>query len=93
MPVGRGLPWHLVATGLAGHAIPFVVAAPHAHTLPSPPFFFFLHSDTGEFCQQATVCIGTMAKEYVQSEGLATRVDTDEVCPWDSGVQRGRLSI
>ena len=28
MPVEQGLPWHPVATGLAGQAIPFVVAAP-----------------------------------------------------------------
>ena len=36
----QGLPWHPVATGLAGQAIPFVVAASHAHALPSPPFWF-----------------------------------------------------
>ena len=35
MPVEQGLPWHPVATGLAGQAIPFIVAASHAHTLPS----------------------------------------------------------
>ena len=29
------LPWHPVATGLAGQAIPCVVSAPHAHALPS----------------------------------------------------------
>ena len=40
MPVEQGLPWHLVATGLAGQAIPFVVVASHAHALPSPPFWF-----------------------------------------------------
>ena len=37
MPVEQGLPWHPVATGLAGQAIPFIVAASHAHALPSPP--------------------------------------------------------
>ena len=36
----QGLPWHPVATGLAGQAIPFVVAASHAHALPSAPFWF-----------------------------------------------------
>ena len=40
MPVEQGLPWHPVATGLAGQAIPFVVTATHAHALPSPPFWF-----------------------------------------------------
>ena len=40
MPVEQGLPWHLVATGLAGQAIPFVVAASHAHAFPSPQFWF-----------------------------------------------------
>ena len=40
MPVDKGLPWHPVATGLAGQAIPFTVAASHAHALPSPPFWF-----------------------------------------------------
>ena len=40
MLVEQGLPWHPVATGLAGQAIPFVVAASHAHALPSPPFWF-----------------------------------------------------
>ena len=40
MPVEQGLPWHPVATGLAGHAIPFVVVASRAHALPSPPFWF-----------------------------------------------------
>ena len=39
MPVEQGLPWHPVATGLAGQAIPFIVAASHAHALPSPPFW------------------------------------------------------
>ena len=34
MPVEQGLPWHPVATGLAGQAIPFVVAASHAHAPP-----------------------------------------------------------
>ena len=33
MPVEQGLPWHPVATGLAGQAIPFIVAASHSHTL------------------------------------------------------------
>ena len=40
MPVEQGLPWHPVAMGLAGQAIPFIVAASHAHALPSPPFWF-----------------------------------------------------
>ena len=40
MPVEQGLPWHLVATGLAGQAIPFVVAASPARALPSAPFRF-----------------------------------------------------
>ena len=40
MPVEQGLPWHRVATGLAGQAIPFIVAASHAHALPSAPFWF-----------------------------------------------------
>ena len=40
MPVEQGLPWHPVATGLAGQAIPFIVAASPAHTLPSAPFWF-----------------------------------------------------
>ena len=40
MPVEQGLPWHPVAMGLAGQAMPFVVAASHAHALPSPPFWF-----------------------------------------------------
>ena len=40
MPVEQGLPWHPVATGLAGQAIPFIVAASHAHALPSAPFCF-----------------------------------------------------
>ena len=40
MPVEQGLPWHPVATGLAGQAIPFIVAASHAHALPSAPFWF-----------------------------------------------------
>ena len=34
MLVEQGLPWHPVATGLAGQAIPFIVAASHAHALP-----------------------------------------------------------
>ena len=38
--VEQGLPWHPVATGLAGQAIPFIVAASHAHALPSAPFWF-----------------------------------------------------
>ena len=40
MPVEHGLPWHPVATGLAGQTIPFIVAASHAHALPSAPFWF-----------------------------------------------------
>ena len=40
MPVEQGLPWHPVATGLAGQVIPFIVAASHAHALPSAPFWF-----------------------------------------------------
>ena len=40
MPVEQGLPWHPVAKGLAGQAIPFIVAASHAHALPSTPFWF-----------------------------------------------------
>ena len=40
MLVEQGLPWHPVATGLAGQAIPFIVAAFHAHALPSTPFWF-----------------------------------------------------
>ena len=40
MPVEQGLPRHPVATGLAGQAIPFIVAASHAHALPSAPFWF-----------------------------------------------------
>ena len=40
MPVEQGLPWHPVATALAGQAIPFVVTASHAHALPSAPFWF-----------------------------------------------------
>ena len=40
MPVEQGLPWHPAATGLAGQAIPFIVAASHAHALPSAPFWF-----------------------------------------------------
>ena len=40
MPVEQGLPWHPVATGLAGQAIRFIVAASHAHALPSAPFWF-----------------------------------------------------
>ena len=40
MPVEQGLPWHPVATGLAGQAIPFIVAASHVHALPSAPFWF-----------------------------------------------------
>ena len=38
MPVEQGLPWHPVVMGLAGQAIPCVVAAPHA--LPSSTFWF-----------------------------------------------------
>ena len=38
MPVEQGLPWHPVATGLAGQAIPFIVAASHAPCpMPPPP--------------------------------------------------------
>ena len=40
MPVEQGLPWHPVATGLAGQAIPFIVAASNAHAPPSAPFRF-----------------------------------------------------
>ena len=40
MPVEQGLPWHPVAMGLAGQAILFIVAASHAHALPSAPFWF-----------------------------------------------------
>ena len=40
MPIEQGLPWHPVATGLAGQAIPFVVDASHAHALPSAPLWF-----------------------------------------------------
>ena len=40
MPVEQGLPWHPVAAGLAGQAIPFIVAASHVHALPSPLFWF-----------------------------------------------------
>ena len=40
MPVEQGLPWHPVVTGLAGQAIPFIVAASHAHALPSASFWF-----------------------------------------------------
>ena len=39
MPAEQGLPWHPVDTGLAGQAIPCVVAAPHVHALPSPTFW------------------------------------------------------
>ena len=40
MPVEQGLPWHPPATGLAGETLPCVVAAPHAHALPSSTFWF-----------------------------------------------------
>ena len=40
MPVEQGLPWHPVATGLAGQANPFIVAASHAHAPPSAPSWF-----------------------------------------------------
>ena len=40
MPVEQGLPWHPIATRLAGQAIPFTIAASRAHALPSPPFWF-----------------------------------------------------
>ena len=40
MPVEQGLPWHPVATGLAGQAVPFIVTASHAHAPPSAPFWF-----------------------------------------------------
>ena len=45
MPVEQGLPWHPVATGLAGQAIPFIAAASHAHAPPAPraPFMSYLH--------------------------------------------------
>ena len=39
MQVEQGLPWHPVATGLAGQAIPFIIAASHAHAPPSVPFW------------------------------------------------------
>ena len=42
MPVEQGLPWHPVATGLPGQAIPCVVAAPHVHALPSSTFWFLV---------------------------------------------------
>ena len=42
MRVEQGLPWHPVATGLASQAIPFIVAASHAHALPSSPFWFLV---------------------------------------------------
>ena len=35
MPVEQGLPWHLVATGLAGQAIP-LLSLPPMRTLPHP---------------------------------------------------------
>ena len=35
MLVEQGLPWHTVATGLAGQALPCVVAASHEDALPS----------------------------------------------------------
>ena len=40
MPVEQGLPWHPIATGLAGEALPCVVATSHAHALPSSSFWF-----------------------------------------------------
>ena len=40
MPVEQGLPWHPIATGLAGQGIPFIVAASHAHGPPFAPFWF-----------------------------------------------------
>ena len=40
MPVEQELPWHPVATRLAGQAIPFIVAASYVHAPPSPPFWF-----------------------------------------------------
>ena len=42
MPVDQGLPWHPVAMGLASQAVPFIVAASHAHALPSAPFWFLV---------------------------------------------------
>ena len=33
MPVEQGLPWHPVATGLAGQAIPFIVELTALFTL------------------------------------------------------------
>ena len=39
MPVERMLPWH---PGLADQAIPFIVAASHAHALPSIPFWLLV---------------------------------------------------
>ena len=44
MPVEQGFPWHPVAMGLAGPAIPCIVAASHAHALPSAPFWFPVHT-------------------------------------------------
>ena len=38
MPVEQGLPWHPVVTGLAGQAIPFIVAA-SSHPLHSGSLF------------------------------------------------------
>ena len=40
IPVEQRLPWHPEATGLAGQAIPFIVAASHAHAPPFAPFWF-----------------------------------------------------
>ena len=40
MPVEHGLPSHSVVTGVAGQAIPLIVAASHAYALQSPPFLF-----------------------------------------------------
>ena len=39
-PVEQGLPWHPVATGLVGQAIPFIFAASQAHAPPFAPFWF-----------------------------------------------------
>ena len=40
MPVEQELPWHPVASGLAGQVLPCVVAASHAHALRSSTFWF-----------------------------------------------------
>ena len=57
MPAEQGLPWLPVTTGLAGQAIPFIVAASHAHALPSPPFWFpvpaVLVASPGSLCSSS----------------------------------------